>query len=62
MFPCLSSKFTEHGNLCLTMDLHVKEVIDSTFSYVKGVKDMPFSGITLPDTNFQFQIKDFLNK
>ena len=55
MLPCISSKFTEHGNLCLTMDLHIKEVLDSNFS-LKGIKDMPFSGITLPETNFQIEV------
>ena len=55
MLPCISSKFIEHGNLCLTMDLHIKEVLDSNFS-LKGIKDMPFSGITLPETNFQIEV------
>ena len=56
MFPCISSKFTEHGNQCQTMDLHIKEVTDTTFVFVKGVRDMPFSGISLRDTDFQFKI------
>ena len=57
MFPCTSSKFTEHGNLCSTLDLHIKELMD-TSPITPGVKDMPFSGITLPDTDFRFKIKN----
>ena len=59
-FAQISSKFTEHGNLCLTMDLHIKEVLDSNFSFMKGIKDMPFSGITLPETNFQIEVNEEL--
>ena len=61
MLPCISSKFTRHGNQCMTMDLHIKEITETMFEHVKGVRDMPFSGITLKYTDFQFNIDRKLN-
>ena len=58
MFPCMSSKFTEHGNSCLTIELNIKEIFDSNFHFGNGIKDMPFSSITLPNNHFRFWINN----
>ena len=54
MLPCISSKFIEHGNQCMTMDLHIKEL--TTNESFQQVRDMPFSNIILKNTDFQFKI------